>query len=445
MRPRSISGPLILVAIGVFFLLANVRPDLVSFSRIADYWPFLLIAAGAIGLVEVLYYVSRGANPAPRPLYGAGIFWVLVAGLLISVLSRNHDFRFGRFGSPGVSVFGSDYDYDIGNTESATGVTRVVLDNLHGNLSLKGESAGDVRVSGRKTIRAMNRTSADRANEQTQIHLERHGDLLMIRTEDSSQSRRIQITTDLDITIPRGINVESRGRTGDLTIDDIDGAVDVSTGRGDVRLSHIGRDVRIEASRSGEIHVVDVKGGVELQGRGSDVQLDTIAGPVTVNGEYSGTLEFRALMKPMHFLSSRTEFSVEAIPGTIVMDLGTLKLANVSGPVRFKTGTRDVEASDVTDALDLTLDRGDVQVTATKTPVPKIDVHLRNGDISLTLPAKAAFQLNGSTSQGEVENEFGTPLETQSYGRSASIKGQNGAGPQISIATDRGTVSVKKI
>ena len=118
MRPRSVTGPLILLAIGVFFLINNLRPDLISLSRIGDYWPFLLIGAGVIGLVEVLFHVSRGSTAPPRPFYGAGIFWILVLGLIIATASRNHDIRLGRFDSPGVSFFGSDYDYDINETES---------------------------------------------------------------------------------------------------------------------------------------------------------------------------------------------------------------------------------------------------------------------------------------------------------------------------------------
>jgi DUF4097 and DUF4098 domain-containing protein YvlB len=191
--------------------------------------------------------------------------------------------------------------------------------------------------------------------------------------------------------------------------------------------------------------VVDVKGSVDLQGRGNDIQLENIGGLATINGEYAGTLEFRALAKPLRFTSSRTEFSVEAIPGNITMDLGTLKLENVSGPVHFKSGTRDVEANDVTDSLELRLERGDVQVIASKVPIPKIDVQLRNGDISLTLPEKAGFRLDGNTARGEVDNEFGSSLQTQSYGRAVSIKGQNGNGPQIKVMTDRGSISVKKI
>jgi DUF4097 and DUF4098 domain-containing protein YvlB len=435
---------LIILTIGVFFLINNLRPDLISLSRIGDYWPFLLIAAGIIGLIEVLFHASRGAAAPPRPFYGAGIFWILVLGVFIATVSRNHNFRFGRFDSPGVSFFGSDFDYDVNAAESPRGVTRVVLDNLHGNLSLKGEDAGDIKVTGRKTVRAFNRNDADRANQQTQVHIERQGDSLVVRTEDFTGPRLIQITTDLDITVPRGVSVESRGRNGDLTIDDVDGPVDVSAGRGDVRLNHIAKDVKIEASRSGDIHVTDLKGGLDLEGRGGDVQLESIAGPVTINGEYAGTIEFRALSKPMRFNSSRTEFRAEAVPGSITMDLGELKLENVSGPVRFRTAVRDIEAADVTDGLDLMVDRGDIHVTVDKSPVPKMDVHTRNGDITLALPEKAEFQLDGSTSQGDVDNEYGGGLQTQSSGRAASIRGRAGNGPVVTVGTDRGMVTVKK-
>jgi DUF4097 and DUF4098 domain-containing protein YvlB len=447
-RPRSITGPLILLAIGVFFLLNNIRPDLISLSRIGDYWPFLLIAAGVIGLIEVLFHASRGSAAPPRPIAGAAIFWILVIGVVIAAANRNHNIRIGGLDSSGVSFFGSDFDYDINETESLPAsnqrVTRVVLDNLRGNLSVKGEDAGDVKVTGRKTVRAFNQRDADRANQQTQIHIERQGDVLTIRTDEFNGTRLIHITTDLDITVPRGISVESRGRTGDLTIDDIEGPVNVSAGRGDLRLNHIAKDVKIEASRSGDIHVTDVKGSLDLEGRGSDVQLESIEGPVTINGEYAGTLEFRALAKPMRFNSSRTEFRAEAVPGTITMDLADLKLENVSGPVRFRTGTRDIQATDVTGALDLFVERGDIQVSVGKAPVPKIDVHTHNGDLTLALPEKAEFQLDGSTSQGDVDNEFGGGLQTQSNGRAASIKGRVGNGPMVTVGTDRGGVSVKK-
>jgi DUF4097 and DUF4098 domain-containing protein YvlB len=292
-------------------------------------------------------------------------------------------------------------------------------------------------------VRALNRNDAERANQQAQVRVERQGDLLMIHTDDFNSSRFLRLTTDLDISVPRGISVESRGRNGDLSVDGIDGAVDLSAGRGDVRINHIGKDVRIEASRSGGIRVGDVKGSLEVQGRGSDIQVENIEGPVTVNGEFGGTIEFRALAKPMRFTSSRTDFRVEAVPGSITMDLGDLKLSNVAGPVFFKTGTRDVQATDVTDALDLEIDRGDIQVNVSKAPIPRIDAHTRIGDVTLALPEHADFQLQGSTMQGEVDDQYGS-LQTNSERRSATVRSHSSSGPMVTVGTNRGSISVRK-
>jgi DUF4097 and DUF4098 domain-containing protein YvlB len=165
---------------------------------------------------------------------------------------------------------------------------------------------------------------------------------------------------------------------------------------------------------------------------------------VTINGEFSGTIEFRALAKPLHFESSHSDFRVEQIPGSVTMDLGNLKLDNVVGPVKFRTGVRDIDATDVTNSLELNVDRGDIQVSASQSPLPKMDIHSHNGDITLTLPDKAGFDLDGKTGAGEVENEFGSPLENHSDGRSAWVKGRVGNGPPLVVATDRGTLSIKK-
>lgn len=444
MRPRSITGPLILVLIGLFFLISNLRPDLLNLARIGDYWPFLLIAAGVIGLIEVFYRAGRGMIPPPRPLGGPAIFWILVFCFFFAVMNRNRDFHFAHFDTDSVSFLGSDYGYDVNAVQPAQGIARIVLDNLRGDLSLKGSDSGEIKVTGHETVRAFNRNDADRTQSRATVRVERQGDRLLIHVDDAGGSSLSRIAADLDIAVPRGISVESRGRNGDLTVEDIDGTVDVSAGRGDIHLTRIGQDVRIDSSRGGDVRAVDVKGNVDLEGRGGDIQIENVAGPVTIKGEYSGTLEFRALASPLQFNSSHSEFHAEAVPGTISMDLGNLKMTNVSGPVRFQTGTRDIQATDVTNSLDLVVDRGDIDITATVGPLPRIDAHSHNGDIALTLPEKAGFQLNGSTALGDVENDFGAQLQTHSSGRSAEINGQTGSGPQITVATDRGNISVKK-
>ena len=354
------------------------------------------------------------------------------------------NFHIGRLNTGGISILGSDYEYDVNTGGASQGISRIVLDNIHGNLSLKGTDAGDVKVTGHKTVRAFNKSDADRGNEQSQIKVERQGDMLVIRAEEPRSSKMLSISSDLDVVVPKGISVEARGRNGDLSIEDVNGSVDVTNGRGDVRLTNIGKDVKIESTRTGLVKAVGIKGKLELQGRGGEVQLEKIDGPVTINGEYSGTLEFRELAKQLRFTSARSDFRAERVPGTITLDLSELKMHDVIGPVRFQTGSRDIQVTDVTESLELTVDRGDIQITQTKTPLPRMEIHSRNGDLTLAVPEKASFELDGRTGQGEAANDFGSPLENHSEGRSATLKGRVGNGPRITLSTERGSLTVKK-
>ncbi len=445
MRPRSITGPLILVIIGVVFLLNNLGHDIPFWSYLTDYWPFLLIGLGVIRLAEVLFHVGQGSTLPATGGGGGWVFWTIILCVFMAIWGAGRrGIHIGRLNTPGtVNILGTSFDYGVGANSQTDGVTRIIFDNIDGDLTVHGDEGTEVKVTGHKTVRAFSHSDADRANKETTVHLERQGDSLVLKSDDPSHSGMLSISTDLDIVVPKGLNVEARGR-GDLNVEDMAGTISVIDSRGDVRVNNAGKDVRVENARGGLIRATGVKGAVDLQGRGGDVQLEDIAGQVTINGEFSGTLEFRALAKPMHFESQRSDFRVEQIPGSVTIDLGEVKINNVVGPVKFRTGSRDVEAVDVTNSLELNVDRGDIQVTASKSPVPKMDVHSRNGDITLTLPDKAGFDLDGKAGTGEVNNEFGEPLENRSDGRTATVKGHVGSGPQLAIVTDRGNLTIKK-
>ena len=248
----------------------------------------------------------------------------------------------------------------------------MVLDNIHGNLSLKGEDGGDVKVTGRKTVAPSTATTLTARNYRVRSAWSARA-ICWSSGPKSPQYAHAFGDDGSRYYGAAGLNVEARGRNGDLTVEDIDGAVDVSSGHGDVRLNNIGKDVKIESSRTGWCMRADLKGNLDLQGRGGDVQMEKLQGQVTINGEYSGTLEFRGLSKPLHFQSSRSDFRAEQIPGSVTIDLGDVKMNNVIGPVRFETASRDIQATDVTNSLELTVDRGDIQVTQTKTPLPKME------------------------------------------------------------------------
>ena len=100
---RSVTGPLVLITIGLLFLFNNLNPGFSVGAFLSQYWPFLLIGAGVIGLVEVLANASRGFEPARRGFRLGWIFWpVLLFGVL--TWHQSSHLRLPNWGRGGVGM-----------------------------------------------------------------------------------------------------------------------------------------------------------------------------------------------------------------------------------------------------------------------------------------------------------------------------------------------------
>jgi DUF4097 and DUF4098 domain-containing protein YvlB len=322
---------------------------------------------------------------------------------------------------------------------------RIVFENPRGNIKVTGGDAPEVTVNGHKSIHAYARRDADRTNENTPLEVVPQGDRLLVRTNQDRAPDNQRISDDLEVTVPRGMAVEARGRAGDYEISDITGDVELAADRGDVRLARVGGNARLEMGRSGLLRALDVKGKIDVQGRGSDIELENIAGQVTINGAYTGTLEFKNLAKPLHVEGARnTELNVQAVPGRISMDLGEFTGRDLVGPVRLVTQSRDIKIEQFTQSLELETERGDIELQPGRLPLPAIEAHSGIGRIDLILPEKAAFQLQATAERGEAVNDFGPQIQKEVEGRTATLKGKVGEGPTIRLTASRGSVSVRK-
>ncbi len=317
MRRRSFTGPLLLLIIGALFLWNNMHPESSVFDLVARYWPFLLIGWGLIRLVEVAAWRERGYSS----FTGGEVVLVVMICVAGSAVWQAHEHGI-HFNSRGLDVFGEQYDYAVSAHGSAAGMKRITFENPRGSIKVIGADTQEVSITGRKVIRAWSRQDGDRSNQNTPVEIVPQGDRLLIRTNQDRAPDNQRISDDLEVTVPRDMTVESRGRSGDYEISDILGDVELASDRADVRLSRVGGNARLEIGRSDLIRATDVKGKLDLQGRGSDVELENIEGQVTINGGYTGTLEFKNLAKPLQVEGARnTELRVQAVPGRISMDL----------------------------------------------------------------------------------------------------------------------------
>ncbi|MCU1238584.1 MAG: hypothetical protein JWP63_6551 [Candidatus Solibacter sp.] len=438
---RSISGPILLLAIGGLFLWRNLHPEAPIFEMLAQYWPFVLIAWGVLRLIETLVWREsrvRGGFSGGEVVL---IILICVAGSGIWT-AREHGVRFMN---GGLDFWGQQYDYPVSASASATGMKRIVFENPRGNIKVTGGDSAEVSLNGHKLIRAYRREEADRTNGNTQVEIIPQGDRLVVRTNEDRIPSNQRMSCDLEVTVPRGIAVESRTSSGDHEVNEVDGDVEITSSHGDVRLGRIGGNIRLDISRSDLIRATDVKGRVDLQGRGSDVELENIAGQVTINGAFSGTLDFKNLAKPLQFDGTRgTELSAQAVPGRISMDLGEFSGKDVTGPIRFVTRARDIKLEQFTQSVELETERGDIELVPGKLPLASIEARSGAGKIELVLPEKAAFQLEAIAQRGDAVNDYGPQISKETSGRAATLRGKSGEGPMIKLTANRGWISVRK-
>jgi len=439
MRPRSLTGPLILVIIGGLFLWRNMHPEAPIYEVMALYWPFLLILWGVLRLIEVAW----PGSPWKGGFSGGEVVLVVLVCILGSAMWAGYHHCI-HWSGEGLNVFGSEFDYAVSAKAPAAGMKRIVFDMARGNIKVTGSDTQEVVVSGNKVIRSFDRAEADRINNSTPLEVVPEGDHLLVSASRSQGYDNQRVTDDIEVTVPRAMAVEARGRRGDFEIGDIDGDVDLGGARGDVRLSRLGGNARVEVSHSDTIRAVDVKGHIDVQGEGSDLSLENVQGQVTINGAFTGTVDFKNLAKPLQFEGARnTELHVEAVPGNISMDMGEFTANGLTGPVRLITRSRDIKIGRFSQAIVIETEHGNIDLDP-GAPVPAIEARSGAGNIELTLPEKSAFRLEATAERGDATNDFGDPIQKESFGRSATLKGKVGDGPSIRLTASHGEVEVRK-
>jgi DUF4097 and DUF4098 domain-containing protein YvlB len=449
MRRGSIVGPVLLIGLGVLFLANNLRPDLNFFELVAQYWPFLLIAWGVLRLIEIAFLAIAKKTVPDRGLGGGE--WVLVVFICLigsGMFLFHHHIGWNpvRLRLQGIEMFGEAFDYNISEQKVACGKTpHVVIENFRGNSRIVGGDLDEIKVSGRKTVRAMRSEDATSADQRTQLEVVRQGDVITVRTNTDRSDTRMRVHADIDITVPKGASIEARGRYGDFDVSDITGALDVQSDNAALRAQNLGGNLKADIRRSDVIRATNVKGGVELRvtGQSDNLELENIEGPVTLNGSYF-EVDLRHLAQAVRFDGPQTDFRAERCDGQIHMTPTSFNADNIIGPVTLTNSrSKDVQITDATESLQVALDRGDIELRSSKLPLPKMDLRTRNGSVTLALPENAKFALKASTRRGEVHNEYGGPVQVEEGHNSGSLTASTG-GPEVVAATDRGDVTVRK-
>ena len=285
MRRTSIVGPIVLIVIGILFLLRNFLPGIQLLDFVSAYWPYGLIAWGVLRLAEVLIADQKGQLGSKSGISGGE--WVMI-GFICAIGSsvfwgvKQREMWSNRFSLGAWEIMGEAYDYPVAGTLKAGQTPRILIENSRGNSRVIGTDGDEVKVTGTKTIRSMNRADADRDDKNSPFEIVQQGEILVIRTNLERVGSGPQLKADLEILVPRGARVESKSRYGDLEVENIGGDVEVTSDNAGIRLNNVGGNVRADLRKSDVIRVVNTKGNVEVKGRGQDVEIENVSGTVSV-------------------------------------------------------------------------------------------------------------------------------------------------------------------
>lgn len=237
-----------------------------------------------------------------------------------------------------------------------------------------------------------------------------------------------QASTD---TVEKSFSVDSGGT---LYIDSDSGAIDIETHGSDV--------VEVRVDKRGT-NADDFT--VTFEQDGADVKIDGDKD----NGWGNHSLNVRYVIKvPKSYnLDLKTgggSIDIEDLNGKVeaYTSGGSIELGQINGDVDVKTSGGSISVEDVAGNIDAHTSGGSIKAKISKQLTDDCKLTTSGGSIVAYLTPSIAVDLNASTSGGRVKSDFDVDGKVKKNRIRGSI---NGGGPELTLKTSGGSVSIKEL
>lgn len=443
----SIFWALTLIAIGALFLYHNFNSGVRPWHLMAKYWPLVIIFWGISKLIDY-FHARNHPEAAPRSLFSGGELFLLIVVLVMgTILSKTLLRPWGDWPSmmgmgdqQFAEIFFNSYTFTQNVSQNVQGNPHLLVVNRKGNVDLRGTDQQNIVAVIQETVWAENETAARKIADRLKFHIAQDGGQYELASNlDSLPHSGHTMKLDMLIRVPQSTTAEVTVDQGDVNVAGLRGDQTLTTRRGDVRASNLQGVLRVHQTR-GTTSASNINGSLDIEGRGGDIAVRNVTGSVTVEGNFSGAAGFEDIAQTLRYNSSRTSLTLQKLTGNLSMDMGNLTANGVGGPFELSTRDKDILLENFKYNVKIINSNGDVHLQAATPPTHPIEVDLKKGEITLSLPASSNFQVDAVSHNGDVSSEF-PGLQISKSPPMPAIKGNYGKnGPMIRLTSTYGDI-----
>ncbi|NEU25675.1 DUF4097 domain-containing protein [Paenibacillus polymyxa] len=417
-RVGRYTASLLLMAVGIL-LIVDVLQNTEYMLQLLVWWPVIFVLWGLEYLIFFGVYYRKEGKPDNgrrfRPDLKGILSALVVTASVFIVTQQNHYMYLWNRVSLNLTSASMDFSqakenrYDMGGVliPVTMQTSDVVVDSVNGDITLIRRPVSNIEVRGTLWVDQAPAAEADKIAQASSL-TSTDGKTIQIRPEVQSYgvSSKRQPRMNMLITVPedRRFNMQIRTSNGNITLNGID-AID---------------SIRLE-SGNGNLIVNDAIGNVKGVTLNGQIRLHRITGDVDVR-------------------TNRGDMQAGDIEGAVSLHtmVGNIQVARSEGDITADTQNGDMNILNSKAKLNASSLNGAIKVHSEQVG-GDWKIYSAVGDIVLDLPSNGDFQLEGSSSYGNLQSDFPFKIDSK------SISGQNGDGKYVINVEGNSNLTIKKL
>jgi len=382
-RPSLMAG-LLWTLLGALFLLKNLGfgPDLWPIAR--RYWPVLLIL---LGLGKLIDYYRRKEGVSIRFGEAFGVLIIIFIGLAITQIPHTavRDILSVPFSFGDTDImFGNMHEYTQDFTYPVPAGMPVRIENSNGAVIVTPGNDGEVRIHLRKKIFEDDENRSNQIAGQIKVEGGEEGKAeavaFVIRTNrDDLSGRNYQFKTDLEILVPRKVQLEIRNSFGGVNVSGLDSKLNVQSSHMLLEMHDCSGDFTV-ANSYGESRLTNLTGNLKVTVRGTLV-VENVKGDVDIRDEYS-SVRVSDITGKLTVANEEGSITVDKVTQPVVINGrgSSVTASNLQADVQITNSHKRVRISDANANVKLTSQYATVSLKNIK---GNVDLESNSGSATL--------------------------------------------------------------